>query len=253
MKKLTRKTKRNIILGGIIVLVVLAGVLLVRGVGKLMDRSVDTTAGLEYIRGKEKGNVDEIETKISQLEQQETGDGEEDSRSIKEKFAASVVLGDSIPHGLAEFDILNATNVKAKIGAHLTQMDVQIEEAKSVSPLVVFISIGENDVTATNGDTELFIEQYTEVLDQISKELPEANIFVNSIFPVQQKAIDEEPKLADIPAYNEALSGLCESREIGFIDNTELVQDQYYEPDGQHFVADFYPLWAEHMAEVAAL
>ena len=118
---------------------------------------------------------------------------------------------------------------------------------------MVFISIGENDVTATNGDTELFIEQYTEVLDQISKELPEANIFVNSIFPVQQKAIDEEPKLADIPAYNEALSGLCESREIGFIDNTELVQDQYYEPDGQHFVADFYPLWAEHMAEVAAL
>src|SRR5699024_700681 len=153
----------------------------------------------------------------------------------------------------AEFDVLNVSNVKAQIGAHLTQMDEQIEEAKSVSPLVVFISIGENDVTATNGDTELFIEQYTEVLDQISKELPEANIFVNSIFPVQQKAIDKEPKLADIPAYNEALSGLCESREIGFIDNTELVQDQYYEPDGQHFVADFYPLWAEHMAEVAAL
>ena len=207
MKKLTRKTKRNIILGGIIVLVVLAGVLLVRGVGKLMDRSVDTTAGLEYIRGKEKGNVAEIETKISQLEQQETGDGEEDSRSIKEKFAASVVLGDSIPHGLAEFDILNATNVKAKIGAHLTQMH----------------------------------------------ELPDANIFVNSIFPVQQKAIDKDPLLAGIPEYNEALSTLCESRGIGFIDNSELVQDQYYEPDGQHFQAGFYPLWAEHMAEVAQL
>lgn len=251
MKKMTRKTKRNIILGGIIILIVLAAALLVHGVGKLMDRSVDTTAGLEYIRGEESGDVAEIETKIRQLEQQETGG--EDERSIKEKFAVSVILGDSIPHGFAEFDVLNVSNVKAQIGAHLTQMDEQIEEAKSVSPLVVFISIGENDVTATNGDTELFIEQYTEVLDQISKELPEANIFVNSIFPVQQKAIDKEPKLADIPAYNEALSGLCESREIGFIDNTELVQDQYYEPDGQHFVADFYPLWAEHMAEVAAL
>ena len=237
MKKITRKTKRNIILGGIIILIVLAAALLVHGVGKLMDRSVDTTAGLEYIRGEESGDVAEIETKIRQLEQQETGG--EDERSIKEKFAVSVILGDSIPHGFAEFDVLNVSNVKAQIGAHLTQMDEQIEEAKSVSPLVVFISIGE--------------KQYTEVLDQISKELPEANIFVNSIFPVQQKAIDEEPKLADIPAYNEALSGLCESREIGFIDNTELVQDQYYEPDGQHFVADFYPLWAEHMAEVAAL
>lgn len=251
MKKLTRKKKRNIVLLGIIVLAVLAVLLLVRGVGKLMDQSVDTTAGLEYIRGEEDRDVAEIETKISQLEQQEAG--EEDDRSIKEKFANAVVLGDSIPHGFTEFDVLNASNVKAQIGAHLTQMDSQIEDAKAVSPLVVFISIGENDVTATEGDTELFIKQYTEVLDQISSELPEANIFVNSIFPVQQKAVDEEPFLEDIPAYNKALSELCENREIGFIDNTELVQDQYYEPDGQHFKAEFYPIWAEHMAEVAQL
>lgn len=251
MKKRTRKIRRNIVLGVIIILIVLAAVLLVRGIGKLMDRSVDTTAGLEYIRGEENGNVTEIETKISQLEQQETG--EEDERSIKEKFAASVVLGDSIPHGFAEFDILNASNVKAQIGAHLTQLDIQIEEAKAFSPLVVFISIGENDVTATKGDADLFIRQYTEVLDQISKELPGANVFVNSIFPVRQNAIEKEPYLENIPAYNEALSELCGSREIGFIDNTELVQDQYYEPDGQHFKATFYPLWAEHMAEVAQL
>ena len=251
MKKPTGKMKRNIVLGGSIVLIVLAAVLLVRGIGKLMDRSVDTTAGLEYIRGEENGNVTEIETKISQLEQQETG--EEDERSIKEKFAMSVVLGDSIPNGFVEFDILNASNVKAQIGAHLTQLDSQIEEAKAFSPLVVFISIGENDVTATKGDADLFIRQYTEVLDQISKELPGANVFVNSIFPVRQNAIEKEPYLENIPAYNEALSELCGSREIGFIDNTELVQDQYYEPDGQHFKATFYPLWAEHMAEVAQL
>lgn len=251
MKKLTRKTKRNIILGGIIVLIVLAVLLMVHGVGKLIHRSVDTTAGLEYIRGEEERDASEIEIKISQLEQQETG--EEDDRSIKEKFSSSVVIGDSIPHGFTEFDVLSASNVKAQIGAHLTQMDSQIEDAKAVSPLVIFISIGENDVTATEGDTDLFIEQYTEVLDQISRELPETNIFVNSIFPVQQAAIEDEPFLADIPAYNEALSKLCGEREIGFIDNTELVQDQYYEPDGQHFKAAFYPVWAEHMAEVAQL
>lgn len=251
MKKLTRKKKRNIVLGGIIVAAVLAVLLLVRGVGKLIDHSVDTTAGLEYIRGEEKSDITEIETKISQLEQQESG--EEDDRSIKEKFANAVVLGDSIPHGFIEFDVLNASNVKAQIGAHLTQMDSQIEEAKAVSPLIVFISIGENDVTATNGDTDLFISQYTEVLDEISRELPEANVFVNSIFPVQQKAVDNEPSLAEISAYNKALSELCGKREIGFIDNTEIVQDQYYEPDGQHFKKELYPVWAEHMAEVAAL
>lgn len=251
MKKLTRKDKRNIVIACIVVLAVLAAALIVRGVGKLMERSVDTTAGLEYIQGEEDRDVADIETKISQLEQQESG--EEDDRSIKEKFANAVVLGDSIPRGFIEYDVLNASNVKAQTGAHLTQMDSQIEDAKAVSPLVVFISIGENDVTATNGDTDLFISQYTEVLDQISKELPGANVFVNSIFPVQEQAAEDEPYLTEIPAYNKALSELCGKREIGFIDNTELVQDQYYEPDGQHFTAAFYPIWAEHMAEVAQL
>ena len=251
MKRLSLKMKRNIILGIIALVCVLLIILIVKGISSLMGRSVDTTAGLEYIRQEEAGDVAEIETKISLLEQQESG--EEDQRSIREKFSAAMILGDSIPYGFVEFNVLNASNVTAQIGAHLTQMDGQIERAKAMSPVVVFISIGENDVEATNGNVDLFIEQYTDLLDKIERELPDANMFVNSVFPVQEKAIDKEPALADIPEYNEALSELCVSREIGFIDNTEFVQDRYYEPDGQHFKAEFYSVWAEHMAEVAAL
>lgn len=251
MKQMSRKTKRNIVLCVIGAAAILLAVLLILGVGNLVNRPADTSAGLEYIRQEEAGNVAEIEAKISLLEQQESG--EEDQRSIREKFSAAMILGDSIPYGFVEFNVLNASNVTAQIGAHLTQMDGQIERAKAMSPVVVFISIGENDVEATNGNVDLFIEQYTDLLDKIERELPDANMFVNSVFPVQAKAIDKEPALADIPEYNEALSELCVSREISFIDNTEFVQDRYYEPDGQHFKAEFYSVWAEHMAEVAAL
>lgn len=249
--KMTRKTKRNLLLVVMAAVVIFVVILVVRGVGKLMDTSVDTAPGLEYIRQEENGDVSGIETKISLLEQQEA-DGE-DQRSIREKFAAAAIIGDSIPQGFAEYDILNASNVQARIGAHLTQLDSQIESAKEMSPVVVFLSIGENDVVSTSGDVELFIEQYTDVLDQVKKELPDANVFVNSIFPVQQQAVDREPELAEIDQYNKALKDLCNSRGIGFIDNTQLVQEQYFEPDGQHFTAAFYPVWAEHMAEVAAL
>ncbi len=251
MKQMSQKMKRNIILGAIAAAAVLLAVLLVRGVGSLIKRPADTSAGLEYIRREEAGEVTEIEAKIRLLEQQEAG--EEDQRSIREKFSEAMVLGDSIPQGFAEFDVINASNVAAQIGAHLTQMDDQIESAKAMSPVVIFISVGENDVVSTDGDIDLFISRYKNLLDQIEHELPEASIFVNSIFPVQEKAVDREPPLAQIDQYNEALSALCESREIGFIDNTELAEDRYYEPDGQHFKADFYPVWAEHMAEVAAL
>ena len=39
-------------------------------------------------------------------------------------------------------------------------------------------------------------------------------------------------------------------------DGTEFdvfIEDEYYEEDGIHFKANFYPIWAEKMAEVATL
>lgn len=251
MNRIKQKTKRNILLGVLAAAAVLLIVLLVRGVGDLMNGSADTSAGVDYIKQEEKGNVTEIEAKINRLDEQNSGG--EDSRTLREKFSGAAILGDSVAQGFAGYDVLNPSNVTAQIGAHLTQLDEQIERTKQLSPTVIFLAIGSNDVTSTNGDTELFTEQYAAVLEKIREEMPEANIFVNSIFPAQAKAIEKEPMLEKVPEYNEALKELCDSMNIGFIDNTDLVQDQYYEPDGQHFKADFYPVWAEHMAEVAAL
>ena len=35
--------------------------------------------------------------------------------------------------------------------------------------------------------------------------------------------------------------------------NRDIIEDEYYEEDGIHFKANFYPIWAEKMAEVATL
>ena len=83
--------------------------------------------------------------------------------------------------------------------------------------------------------------------------MPDAHIFVNSIFPVLDSAVENESALGRISEYNTVLSEMCTKLQIGFIDNTELVSDQYYEEDGIHFKAEFYPLWADRMAEVASL
>ena len=110
-----------------------------------------------------------------------------------------------------------------------------------------------NDVIATAGDTDQFLEQYEAVVAQLREAVPNAHIYVNSIFPVQDSAIEKEPELAQISEYNTVLRQMCDDLQLGFIDNTDLVQDQYYEEDGVHFKAEFYPLWADRMAEVAAL
>ncbi|HIZ12696.1 MAG TPA: phospholipase [Candidatus Mediterraneibacter stercorigallinarum] len=251
MNRIKQRTKRRIIIGLCIVVAAAVIILIVQGVRGLLGGRVDTSAGLEYIQQEEAGDITAIEEKISLLEQQDNN--AEDTRSIKEKFAGAVVLGDSVAEGFLEYDILNASSVAAEIGVHLDELDGQIANVKELSPSVLFLYLGMNDVTATNGDVDSFISEYRAVLTQLKEEVPDAHIFVNSIFPVQEKAIEEEPLLAKIPDYNEALKELCDSQTVAFIDNTSLVEEQYYEQDGVHFKADFYPIWAQRMAEVAAL
>lgn len=248
MKKLKNRTKRRIILCIFAVVVLILIILIVRGVMGLFGREADVTAGVEYIKQEEAGDVAEIEEKINLLEKQDSNG--EDTRSLKEKFTGAVVLGDSIAAGFLEYDVLNASSVVSQIGVHLNELDDLITQVQGLSPGIIFLSVGMNDVAQ---DTASFTEQYRTVLEKIMEDVPDAHIFVNSIFPVQDNALEEDASLENIAACNEALKELCDSLQIGFIDNTELVQDQYYEEDGIHFKADFYPVWGERMAEVASL
>ena len=250
MKRISRKRKRLLLIGACALVLILLVILAVQGIRRLTSPRVDTEQGVEYIKAAESEDIATIEQKISQLEQQ---DGGEDARSYKEKFASSVVMGDSITEGFSEYDVLNASSVVSKIGVHLNELDEQVQQVKELDPQVIFLAYGMNDVISTAGDTDQFLEEYETLVDQLREEVPNAHIYVNSIFPVTDSAVKKEPELAQISEYNTALKGMCDEMQVGFIDNTELVEDQYYEEDGVHFRSDFFPIWTERMAEVAAL
>ncbi len=251
MKRISRKRKRLLLIGACALVLILLVILAVQGIRRLTSPRVDTEQGVEYIKAAESEDIATIEQKISHLEQQDGGD--DTDRSCKEKFASSVVMGDSITEGFSEYDVLNASSVVSKIGVHLNELDEQVQQVKELDPQVIFLAYGMNDVISTAGDTDQFLEEYETLVDQLREEVPNAHIYVNSIFPVTDSAVKKEPELAQISEYNTALKGMCDEMQVGFIDNTELVEDQYYEEDGVHFKAEFYPIWAERMAEVAAL
>ena len=238
-------------IGACALVLILLVILAVQGIRRLTSPRVDTEQGVEYIKAAESEDIATIEQKISHLEQQDGGD--DTDRSCKEKFASSVVMGDSITEGFSEYDVLNASSVVSKIGVHLNELDEQVQQVKELDPQVIFLAYGMNDVISTAGDTDQFLEEYETLVDQLREEVPNAHIYVNSIFPVTDSAVKKEPELAQISEYNTALKGMCDEMQVGFIDNTELVEDQYYEEDGVHFKAEFYPIWAERMEEVAAL
>ena len=250
MKRINKRKKRLLLIGACAAVLILLVILAVWGIRQLVTPKVDTEQGLSYIRAAESEDITTIEQKINQLERQ---DGGEDSRSYKEKFASSIVMGDSIAEGFSEYDVLNASSVVSKIGVHLYELEEQVQQAADLNPQVIFLALGMNDVIATAGDTDQFLEQYEAVVAQLREAVPNAHIYVNSIFPVQDSAIEKEPELAQISEYNTVLRQMCDDLQLGFIDNTDLVQDQYYEEDGVHFKAEFYPLWADRMVEVAAL
>ena len=250
MKRINKRKKRLLLIGACAAVLILLVILAVWGIRQLVTPKVDTEQGLSYIRAAESEDITTIEQKINQLERQ---DGGEDSRSYKEKFASSIVMGDSIAEGFSEYDVLNASSVVSKIGVHLYELEEQVQQAADLNPQVIFLALGMNDVIATAGDTDQFLEQYEAVVAQLREAVPNAHIYVNSIFPVQDSAIEKEPELAQISEYNTVLRQMCDDLQLGFIDNTDLVQDQYYEEDGVHFKAEFYPLWADRMAEGAAL
>ena len=232
-KTIKRKQKLGIRIGVGCALVITVILLAVQGVSNLTKKPVDTSEGIAYIKGKESADAKTIEQKINQLEKKDgTGDSS-DTRSMKERFSGAVVMGDSIAASFTEYDVLNTSSVVAKIGIHFSELDDQIEQAKQLDPQIVFLAYGMNDVT--------------------QKAMPDAHIFVNAVFPVQESAVEKEPALANIADYNEKLEAMCEKKQIGYIDNSDIIEDEYYEEDGIHFKANFYPIWAEKMAEVATL
>ena len=183
---------------------------------------------------------------------------ESEDRSYNEIFAGTLLLGDSVSQGLYEFGIMNESLVIAQKGIGVCGVGRDgLKECEdrviSANPAKLFLAIGTNDLKAARGNADTFEEDYRSVLQEIEKALPDTEIYINSILPVQSKVIEENSDYGNIPEFNERLARLCEEEGAVFIDNTDLVKDEYYTADGIHMSPDYYPGWVDHMAEVAKL
>lgn len=253
-KERLEDVKRKKMLIGIGAGIVLITIIVCIYLSQLAVGNVDIKEGKSALRKLEEKDISEIETRIQKLEKQELAEDEEwQNRPVTEKFAGAVILGDSITTGFTEYEVLESTQVVAEKGVHLTELDSMIEKMAELKPQVVFLALGLNDVTATDGDIDAFLQSYKAVLDKVREQLPKTVIYVNSILPVQEKVIEEEPAYEKIPEYNEVLSQMCKEEKLTFIDNSELIKDEYYEQDGEHMKSKFYSIWAERMAEVAEI
>lgn len=250
----SKKHKKNLryILIAVVALVLI--LLVMEGVSNLNKDKVTTKDGIEYLKEAEKGDVAVIEHKIDMLDEKDAAINDSaNSNNYKSIFSNSVIMGDSISLGFSGYDFLSNSSVIAKSGLTVSNLDEQIDTVKKLKPRVIFLSYGSNDVEMYEENVSTFIRDYKKVIKTLSEELPNTKLFVNSIFPVRKDVLEKQPAYAYIDEYNKRLQKMCDEIQVAFLDNTDIVKQQYYEPDGIHFSAEFYPVWLERMAEEASL
>lgn len=163
----------------------------------------------------------------------------------------AMVIGDSTAEGLSAYGILSKESVVWTRGRCVQYMIDDMDSVIKNNPKVLFLSYGANDLLSWDGNVEGYIKAYSKILNEINTLLPNTQICVNSILPVSDEMLQKEPAYKYEKEFNTKLKSLCESLNIVYIDNRDLLKrndnGKIYENDGVHPKPFYYKLWANNM------
>ena len=164
-------------------------------------------------------------------------------------FSDAVIIGDSRADDFEYNGFLPRSRILAKMGAMCTDAEEFLDAALDVYPSQIYFTFGMNDVDGSWDTLEEFIDAYRRMIRMYMDEFPYASIFVSSIIPVNQHAIDNDSNYLKIPEYNEAMKQMTAELGLGWIDCDHMLdgREDLYDDDGQHFFPEAYPLWAKLM------
>lgn len=123
----------------------------------------------------------------------------------------------------------------------------------------VFLMFGTNELGWSNSDS--FIKNYGEVIDEIRTAMPETQIYIQSITPVTA-SVDKKNQNginnARIEEYNILLQNLAAEKGVGYLDIASIYKDsngnmadKYSGGDGIHLSPNAYYLWLDYIMENA--
>jgi len=119
----------------------------------------------------------------------------------------------------------------------------------AASPEQIFLMIGINDLRQ-NIPTKTTLSFYTKTLDRLKKELPDCDIYVQSILPVNSSTGIPN---SSVQALNEAIAKLAAERDMTYIDLYSLLVDKSndlpkeYSIDGVHMTGASYQIWIDEL------
>lgn len=175
-----------------------------------------------------------------------------DTRDVTAKFNNSVFIGDSITEGIAINEVLPKECVIAGAGATAGFTYDEIGSLNKKKPDNVFIMLGSDDMLMPVDDPKgLFRNDLTKLINKIKEEAPNCKIYLQSITPVTQEALKQEPRYKGIEEYNEILKELAAKLSVNYVDIGVVSKENQglFAEDGVHFKKEFYQLWLKKLSK----
>ncbi len=222
------------------------------------EKTAEITKGVEFLKAQESKDPIAVEQVLTeqkkekmQAERAEMQKKLEDGTiNVGSLFGDSVIMGDSRAVGFYTYEFLPQSRVLAEGGNTIANILDHEDELIQLNPTSLFLCYGLNDTSSGFWNTkEDYVNDYASILDELHQKLPNTSIFVNSIIPAQQPAIDTTPAWGNIPEWSEAVHKMVEEKGFGWVSVDDLVSEHQdlYEPDSIHVKKEFYPLWATQM------
>ncbi len=161
--------------------------------------------------------------------------------TLRKVFSNTYFVGDSLMNGLEVYNILNPDRLVTQVSASLYHLSSNVNKIISANPRIIILHYGVNMISTQKADRDSFISQYTGLINQLKKALPDSRIIVSGLFPVD-RTVATEDRFGQIGVYNKALDEMCTKLGIEFLDSTEMMKSctDYYGGDGIHLSAGFY-------------
>lgn len=215
--------------------------------------------GVSYLQSLEAQDPDTVDNVLKQqrlqhlqekrderLRQLESGE-----ISVWSLFEDYVLLGDSRAVGFSFYGFLPEERVLAESGATILHLEEHISDIVALNPSNIFLCYGLNDVSIGIWPTpEDYVTQFSDIIQQIQSQLPDANIFISSILPARDPAFQQSTAWYDIPKYSQAVSKMCDATSHCYYVDNDATAEEYaslWETDGIHVQKDFYPHWAANL------
>ena len=181
-------------------------------------------------------------------------------------FDDAVFIGDSITTGITLYDVMSNAQVWASTGAGLSNVLTQqiatvdgvavtVPEAlRQTDPGKIYILLGANSLAASLDDV---IAVYSSTLDTIISCAPNAIIYVQSAFPINEELYHVKYNTvvtnAIIDDFNSRLLKLCGEKGVNFLDVNSCFRDETggmpaeYTSDGLHIHSAQYLDWFDYL------